>query len=350
MSARMVCCSRRKRRLQSGRPNMAPDEPTSTALVPYIARGRRDRAAQWSALAPDELRRDAMAAANAHNAGALGELCSAYVLLRGRQHGAVSDHTLRSYTSGVAALCRAWSAENLLHPSPDAGDRYIAAISADHSPGTCASRLAAAGALYRALRWARATTADPFAGVQAPRDRTPRHERRHPYSDAQVEAIAGAADNRLRLLILLTAHGGLRIAEALALRWDDVDIDGARLRVLAGKGGKVRTVHVSGTLHTELEHARRRRPDDEARVVLRADGEASRDASWLRRRLQLACELAGQPYLGFHAFRHTAGTRLARETGNLQLVAAHLGHADVSTAAIYAKWSDQALEHAVAAW
>ena len=329
---------------------MDDPEASSTALALYVAPGLRERATQWQAMVGDERRRLAMAAAAEHDAGALVELTIAYLLLHGKQHAAASDHTIRSYATGVRRLLLEWPGENLLHPSPDAGDRYMGALSMGHSPATCGARLAAAAALYRALGWARATTAQPFAGVSPPRNRTPKHERRHPYSDAQVKAIIDCADDRLLILILLTAHGGLRIAEALDLRWAAVRLSERTLLVHSGKGGKARTVHLSGTLGAELEKAQRRNAGFSQFVVVREDGLHAGDASWLRRRLRLACELAGQPYLGWHAFRHTAGTRLARETGNLQLVAGHLGHADVSTAAVYAKWSETALAEQVATW
>ena len=329
---------------------MEQEGKTSTDLVVYVAPGLRDRAEQWSSMPADERRRSAMIAASMHDAGALGELTVAFLLLHGRQHAAASDHTIRAYATGVRRLLLEWEQENLLHPSLDAGDRYISSLSMGHAASTCSARLAAGAALYHALQWSHATTADPFAGVKAPRNRTPRHERRHPYSDAQVAAIAGEADDRLRLLILLCAHAGLRIAEAQALRWADVHVTGAYLRIQHGKGGKDRTVYLSHTLQALLELEQAKDPDPTRQVVERADGQPSRDASWLRRRLRIACALAGVEYLGWHAFRHTAGTRLARETGNLQLVAGHLGHADVSTAAIYAKWSETALADQVATW
>ena len=145
---------------------MEGPEASSTDLIVYVAPGLRARATQWSEMAADERRRGAMAAANAHDAGALAELTVAYLLLHGRQHAAASDHTIRSYAVGVRRLLLEWDSENILHPSPDAGDRYIASLSMGHAPATCSARLAAAAALYRALHWARATTADPFAGVR----------------------------------------------------------------------------------------------------------------------------------------------------------------------------------------
>jgi len=320
----------------------------STALQVFVPVTPRERAAALAALASGDRRRHAAAAAAAHDAGELETLQLAYLLTKSRQHERVSDHTVRAYGAGARSLVAAWQGENLLHPSPDAGDRYVAALSRDLAPASVEARLAGASALYRALRWSRATDADPFRDVKAPVNRTPRHERRRPYADAALQALLDDADPRLRLLLLLCAHGGLRIAEACALQWADVRLASGWMLVRAGKGGKSRTVHLSATLAAEL--ARAAGGGAAGPVVRRRDGEAAHDTSWLRRRLDALCRRAGVEYLGFHALRHTAGTRLARETGNLQLVAAHLGHADVSTTAIYAKWSDDQLAHAVAEW
>jgi integrase/recombinase XerC len=245
-------------------------------------------------------------------------------------------------------LLNHWLEENLLHPSPDAADRYVATLSRDARPATVAARLAGAKALYRALRWCRATEADPFADVRAPRDPTPRHERRYPYSDADVAALLEVAEGGDRALILLCAHGGLRIAEALSLCWPEVDLPRGLLRVTAGKGRKARTVRLSASLVAALRAIRP--ADNQGPVIATTDGVPYADPTVPRRRLRLLCARAGITYMSFHSLRHTAGTRLARESGNLQLVAAHLGHADVSTAAIYAKWSDESLRKAVQDW
>ena len=221
----------------------------------------------------------------------------------------------------------------LLHPSVDAGDRFVAALSqAGSKPATVAARLAGAKAFYRALRWCRATSVDPFADVLAPRNPTPRHERRHPYSDAAVEALLRAAAGMDRVLVLLCAHAGLRIAEALALNWEDVGLEHGSLRVTAGKGRKARTVSLSATLVAALHDARP--ASGRGPVICSAEGLPYADPTVPRRHLRRLCARAHVTYLGFHSLRHSAGTRLARQTGNLQLVAAHLGHADVSTAAV----------------
>jgi integrase/recombinase XerC len=157
--------------------------------------------------------------------------------------------------------------------------------------------------------------------------------------------VAEGAD---RALILLCAHGGLRIAEALSLYWPEVDLPRGHLRVAAGKGRKARTVRLSASLVAALKAIHP--ADNQGPVIATADGTPYADPTVPRRRLRQLCARAGVTYMSFHSLRHTAGTRLARESGNLQLVAAHLGHADVSTAAIYAKWSDESLRKAVQDW
>ena len=48
--------------------------------------------------------------------------------------------------------------------------------------------------------------------------------------------------------------------------------------------------------------------------------------------------------------RHYAGTRLLQQTRSLEHVARHLGHAQIETSRIYAKWSDETLREALSAW
>jgi integrase len=319
------------------------------AMIAYEPIDPLARAQAWAAMTPGERRRRATAACQYRDRAALGELLIGYMLAKSRARAQSSPHTMESYNLALTSLLIQWPEEPLLHPSPDAGDRFVTALSREGcKPSTVAARLAGAKAFYRALRWCRATDADPFADVRSPRDATPRHERRYPYSESDIAALLDVAIGTDRVLILLCGHAGLRIAEALDLRWTDIDLPHGRLRVTAGKGRKDRTVILSASLLAAL---RALEPaGDQAHVICSIEGLPFADPTVPRRHLQRMCRQAGVTYLGFHSLRHSAGTRLARQTGNLQLVAAHLGHADVSTAAIYAKWSDDTLRKAVQDW
>jgi len=51
-----------------------------------------------------------------------------------------------------------------------------------------------------------------------------------------------------------------------------------------------------------------------------------------------------------HSLRHSAGTRLYAETGDLETTARHLGHAKLETTRVYAKWSDRRLRETIGRW
>ncbi len=213
------------------------------------------------------------------------------------------------------------------------------------TPASLQVYLAAARALYAALRWAGATTADPWRDVKAPKDPTAAYDKRAPYEEGEIARLLAHAAGEDRALVLLGAHAGLRVAEALALAWADVDLTTARLTVVAGKGNKRRRVEMSPTLVTALR-------------ALAAPGDRAGGAHVLsyrapisaRRRLALLCTRAGVAYKGVHALRHSAGTAMYRATGRLEDAQRHLGHATIATTQVYAHWSDERVKTALQSW
>jgi len=61
-------------------------------------------------------------------------------------------------------------------------------------------------------------------------------------------------------------------------------------------------------------------------------------------------EIAGVASKEMHSLRHSAGTRLYAETGDLETTARHLGHAKLETTRVYAKWSDRRLRETIGRW
>jgi len=196
-----------------------------------------------------------------------------------------------------------------------------------------------------------ATDAAPFAGVRAAPEKTAPWDRRTPYPPADVERLLAAATGEDRALVLLGAHAGLRVSEALALRHADVRLGDDELDVRDGKGGKARTVPVSESLASALREGAHTDSQDS-----REDGHAEgrvlrlRDDRQARLRLRRLTVAAGVPYRGYHALRHYCGTRLMRDTGDLDTVARVLGHSSIETARVYAKWSDHGAKTAIGRW
>lgn len=342
-------------------------------LSPSAGQDALARAAQLHRWSEDALRRFAAQAAGNRDVEDLWRLLEAHLTLLGDSGVATSQHTLRAYRRGVVELVTMWGGENLLRPSRDAGALYLQRLRAGDrpeitesaetgkrgrrpkpgplAPATIELRLAAARALYQALRWAGATEADPFRDLSVGR-RTSREEdvaSLKVYTETELTNLLGQAmDPEDRVILLLGAHGGLRVSEMLALRWDEVFLEDREMLVRAGKGNKTAMVQLSPRLAVELKTWRNQR--------LAEDGEAGVHVLRLRsqfgvyRRLRQLCEQCEVRFKGVHGLRHAAGTKLYRQTGDLGQVQDHLRHATLDMARRYARSDRRKLRGSLDDW
>lgn len=298
-------------------------------------------ARRWSELEAGERRRRAVVASQGYEATELWSLTEAHTFLYGGAGAAMSPRTARAYREGITRfLAHAQArAVNLLRPGRDAGAVYVRGLEIEGlKPSSVRVHLASVRALFRALRWAGATEADPFSDARPAKDKVAAWDKRSPYSEDEVQALLQHAPLRDQVLILLCAHGGLRISEALKLKWDEVDA--GTLLVSKGKGGKSRRVVLSGTLAAALADFG---PEGATGAVIGGTQEAA------RKRLLRIARLAAVKSKGFHAFRHYAGTRIAGALG-LEDAARHLGHSSIETTRVYAKWAETSLTNALKNW
>ncbi len=334
---------------------------------------RLQRVRRLQALGDAELRRYAARAAAERDGDALWELVEAHLTLHGGAGVATSAHTMRAYRRGVRDLVTLWHDENLLHPARDAGTLYVQRLrsgdrepllaeepGAPHrgrrvkrgplAPATVQLKVAAARALYDALAWAGATTADPFRDVRMGRATTRAEDVQgtRVYTDFElIELLAAARDQQERVILLLGAHGGLRVGEMLRLTWADVDAGRGELLVRDGKGGKTALVSMTPKLRSALATYER---------AAKAAGDAREEVLELRsqygvyHRLRRVCERAEVDFKGVHALRHAAGTRLYRQTGDLGQVQDHLRHATLDMARRYAKSDRRRLRSSLESW
>lgn len=303
-----------------------------------------------------------------------------------------SANTIRTYRTGIYHLLEAWQDTDLLRPTRNDGQLYVFNLrqadrpadpndkhaiakqktartpedskQAAHkplSPASIRTRVSAANALYRALRWTGVTTADPFREVNLPKLESTAKQRvkEKAFSDEELNALVNYAisenDKHLLLILYLGAHGGLRADEMINLKWEHVDTMNRRLYV-HGKGGRNRTVRMSKNLTATLEDRRNTdKPSKHDHVI------KDRHQSLIYRKLQNAWypaiakqlgsndpqEIPDMPRFegkGIHGMRHYTGVRLAKESRNLQVVRDHLGHATVRTTEVYAGVADEANE------
>ncbi len=292
------------------------------------------RARGWATLSDGELKRRAMTAANERNPDELWSLTEAHLVTKGRAGVRVSKHTLRNYRRGILDLLDAWQGENLLRPSREGADLYVTDLGERLKPGTVRVKVASARALYKALRWAGATTLRPFEDVTLPRDPTAAWDKRQPYTHDEVAAMLAKADTTDQALILLGAHAGLRVSEIVALQWQDVNLETGTVTIRSGKGGKRGTVDLSTSTVRALQALRAARPG--ADTVF---GFATSQRAYERVKRVAYRALLGKGK-GVHALRHYCGTRTAAEQG-LEAAQQHLRHSNLSTTQTYAKWRDR---------
>ena len=294
-------------------------------------------------------KRQAIHACHKYDAETLWELTQSCLLLEGKSGGKVSQHTLMIYRSGLKKFVQDMKENNkkLLKLERDDAILWVRGLEKPLdkekkplSPSSIGVRLAAIKNFYVALRSVKATTINPFEDVQPAPDTTAKHEKRQPYPIDMLEVLIAEAKDEDKLLILLCGHGGLRVAEALALHWSDVDFDSYQLLVRNGKGGKQRRVLMSVTLEQTLQSANK---------------EAERIFSYntthnARKRLKLLCKECGVPYQGFHSLRHTAGTRHYTQTRDIKATSDFLGHSSMDTTNVYAHYAAKEVHQVIRDW
>lgn len=172
--------------------------------------------------------------------------------------------------------------------------------------------------------------------------------------------VAATADDRLGALWATMLGTGMRRGEALALRWEDIDLDAGTLhvrrsvttvrgQVVESDGGKTdaaaRRIVLGADLVAVLRDHRKRQAaerlaagavwEDTGTVFVEEDGRPihPNKASTAFTR---AAEATGLPSIGLHGLRHTHATMLLRAGVPIPAVAQRLGHANPSiTLAVY---------------
>ena len=148
---------------------------------------------------------------------------------------------------------------------------------------------------------------------------------------------------RDRALLELLYGAGLRVGEAEALDWSDLELDTGLVWVRRAKGGKQRKVPVGPPAIRALQALRASIDADRSDPVFR-NARGGRLSQRSMRRIVKECGLAaGLGGLHPHAMRHSFATHLLDNGADLRGIQELLGHADLSTTQRYAHVSTQGL-------
>lgn len=167
-------------------------------------------------------------------------------------------------------------------------------------------------------------------------------------TEPELLAVLEAVDPRWRLFVEFVAHTGMRIGEAVAIRWSDVDLGQRRVHVrrrwyrgtFARPKSKhsVRRIPLTELMAQKLWELRKAasEPSDAALVFPNRDGGVLDPSNLSDRVLKPAVQAAGVPWAGWHTLRHTCGSMLFRHGANAKQVQHWLGHhSPAFTLAVY---------------
>jgi site-specific recombinase XerD len=258
-----------------------------------------------------------------------------YLEQRGR-----SPETIRTYQSVINAFAAEvmQSGHGILTADVDDAQRWWDARDGQ-AVRTRARALSCVRSFYKWALRHDMILQDPTRRLDAPS--LPKGAPRYITKD-QLGVLREKLEPDLKRAALLGAWAGLRVSEAAALMWGDVDTELMRINVRHGKGDKARPVGMASLLLDELAPVYA----DNVNVV--TGTEQVQSAATLQRRINRAIARAGVDAT-FHQLRHRFGTITYGVTGDPLAVAAAMGHSSLETTRIYAAVSDDALARVAAA-
>jgi integrase len=176
--------------------------------------------------------------------------------------------------------------------------------------------------------------------VRRPRRATNAEYRtREHLTENEVERLIEATtSHRDATMILLAFRHGLRAAELVDLRWDQVDFSHGVLRVRRAKAGTPATHPLTGR---ELRALRRlQRDTGPSTHLFMSERKAPISTDGFQKMIE---RLSDQVKLGFpvhaHMLRHACGFKMANDGVDTRTIQAYLGHKDIRHTVRYTELS-----------
>ena len=211
--------------------------------------------------------------------------------------------------------------------------------------------------LHKAVYW-QLLFNNPCERVQPPRSRKPK---RRYYDDEQCKVLLSnlnelSTENiKYKVAITLTVFTGVRLGELMGLEWSDIDFTNGIVSInkssqyLADKGvftktpkteSSIRDVAIPDFVVSLLEEYRLWYEMQKSiygelwtnsdRLFVQSDGEPMHPSTISKWFVKFVKEI-GLPVINFHGLRHTNATLLISQNIDVAVVAARLGHAQITT-------------------
>jgi integrase len=253
-----------------------------------------------------------------------------------------------------------------VHLSPALGRIRVKALTPDHVRGLYREKLDSGLAprtvlhihrtLSKALKQATDDGLIPRNAAASVKPPQACREEMQPLSRDQVRMFLDTVEgDRMEALYVLAVTSGLRQGELLALKWEDVDLEGTnptlevrrslsetrgRRSFVIPKSGRGRHLRLSKRAASALRVHRKRQLEERVRkaglwedhgLIFPSEVGTPMSGRNLYRAFKIRVKRAALPQmLRFHDLRHTCATLLLRQGINPKFVQELLGHADIS--------------------
>lgn len=259
----------------------------------------------------------------------------------------LSPHTCANYQRDLRALLHWCETQQLAHWNQlnhGLVRAYVGALRHKGLSGRSIQRvLSAIRGFYQFMLREAWVNDNPALDVPAPK--SPRKLPKVLNVDQMNHLLNGDVDDWHRIrdqaMFELFYSSGLRLSELVTLNCSDLDLAGARVRVL-GKGRKQRDLPIgrqAGEALSEWLAFRAdvvpRTEDAEAALFLSQRGARISRRNVQARLKQLALEKGVMAAVSPHALRHSFASHLLEASQDLRAVQELLGHADISTTQVY---------------
>jgi integrase len=178
---------------------------------------------------------------------------------------------------------------------------------------------------------------NPCGGVKLPRDSNCAGRRvvRTILKPAQLSAIAEKLEEPYSTLVLFLAVTGLRVGEAIAIKWSDFngDVLSVTRRISNGNLDTVKSESSCRKLPIPSELISRMRQLGEGEWIFRSrEGTPVNPGNALKRYVRPVAKELGISIGGWHDFRHTLTTNMRRGGVHPKVISGILGHSGVTLA------------------
>jgi integrase len=180
---------------------------------------------------------------------------------------------------------------------------------------------------------------NPCEGIRLPREAGGRKVHRTVLTSQEVDAIVNALAEPYATLVLFLARTGLRIGEAIAIKWSDLEgnVLHVQRRLYQGKAdslktsGSERSLPLPTSLVERISTLRSSESCSEW-VFCSESGTPVNPGNALKRYIRPAVTGLGISLGGWHDFRHTLTTTLRRDGVHPKVISGILGHSKVNIA------------------